>query len=87
MSKKRVILSSVGCEALPQKWDTVKTDVKFPVDQGQILEVKCAQESHRMTGSDTVTCDITQAIRFTFEKMPLCQRKLTFFSLGSTSRN
>ena len=78
------ILSS-ECKALPLEWNTVRTEVTFPVDHGTILEVKCAQESHKMTGSNIVTCDTTQAIRFTFEKMPICLRKLITFlnSFGS----
>ena len=82
MSKKRVILSSVGCEALPLKWNTVTTDVTFPVYHGTVLEVKCAQESHKITGSTNITCNTAQEIGFTFEKMPFCIREFTFVVLN-----
>ena len=78
MTKKREILSTVGCKALPQEWNTFRTDVTFPVDHGTTLEVKCAQEPRKMTGSTKITCNTTQKIGFTFEKMPSCMRELPF---------
>ena len=66
--------------------DNLRTEVTFPVDNGTILEVKCAQESHKITGSTNITCNTAQEIGFTFEKMPFCIREFPFFSLERSTR-
>ena len=69
-------------------WQNVTTDIEFPVNQGEVIVVKC-KRNHINLGARSFTCVMGTSFNEKDDK-PLCKkigRSVSFFSVKSVSRN
>ena len=48
------------------------TDDELPVAVGETVSVRCANTQHTMTGSELITCDLSDVNIPTFSDLPTC---------------
>ena len=69
-----ILIHSISvCIKLPTSWTGVTADVKFPVNFGTKVTVKCF-DGHRNSGDDEVTCDGDTQYKYSSE--PTCLKGL-----------
>ncbi|KAL5261943.1 hypothetical protein ACHWQZ_G007596 [Mnemiopsis leidyi] len=78
-------LPDCECTGLNPEWQNVTTDKKFPVNQGEVIVVKC-KRNHINLGVRSFTCVMGTSFNGADDK-PLCKkigRSVSFFQLRAT---